>query len=875
MSQRKASKGEGTLSGRLRLTMILLSLVPLGAAGLLALNMLWTVLGNSFSFLGEEIKAISREANRLAAHLDNRLLTLQGMTEAPLAQLPAPNRQELLEHLVRRDPDLALVALWSQQGQLLALAGPGKAARSTLLDEAEGPRARALRQALEQALQGRPWRSPVLACSDTGPLLLMSTPAPSGALLAWVRLEDLLRAFQATRFPGQGTVWLLDGDGRVLAASGVDPGRLGPRAAVPEGMQFVEHGGERYLSGALPVRDTSWHLLWEYPVPGLQEAMQGLLWRTGILVLVALATAWTLGGILARRVAGPVEVLSRRALALSRGDYGTPVETLRSYREISELAHSFETMRAHLAASQEEVTRLYQRTRQLLSERVGELQLLYAVSEAFASGLGFQGLARVVVDYVSGLFPGAGVAFYLGDSSTGLSLQALGGAQGSPEPPARLPGGPDPLVLEGEEAREMARGRFSGQFSTWCAVPLVEKGRPLGILELALPEPLSPEALDLLRALGREAGLAVANSRLYSQVLAEKRFNEAVVETMADGVLTLDAEGRLTSFNRAAERMLGWSRSEVLGRSADEVFGEAAPAGGWRALLRTPAPPPPFEATVTARGGAVKVLHFSPTLPPLQEGVEGARAVVVFRDISRIRELEDLRRDLAATMSHELRTPLTAIKGYLATLMHPRARFEPETTRSYLAIINHQVDQLNRLVHDLLEAARLNSQALVVNARPTDMCALVVKAISECRQAHPQHPVVLEARPPLTAHCDPDQISYVLQHLLSNAVKYSLPGGEVKVRCWVEEDSVCVAVKDNGVGIPLDQQEAIFEMFHRVEKGDTRLHYGVGVGLFIARRVVEAHGGSIQVESAPGCGSTFTIRVPAVQPVEHREQSVV
>lgn len=557
--------------------------------------------------------------------------------------------------------------------------------------------------------------------------------------------------------------------------------------------------------------------------------------------MMLLAGAWAvslyLGDRLTRKLAGGLE-------KLAEGQLPEPTDLP---SELAELALSMRGLRdeAH-------------RNLQVLAERSGELRMLNALSAEFGRTHELAGLAESLATSVGELFGVRQATLFLLTDGVLRGAAQLGGVAQEPVPEACV----ETLTrLAAQELSPEQRLRFSSELTHYYAVTLRAGGETLGLLELGsfAPEAFGPERLELLQTVGQVAAVAVSNWRLYRQLLTEKRFSESVLEEMEDGVFTLNSELRITSFNRAAEAMTGWARQRVVGMPCQEVFGQLSPDLSWAALVARESPPRQIDRKISVRDGLGKDLRFVPSVPG-----QGPALVVVFRDISRMRELEQLRLDFTATLSHELRTPLTSIKGYLQTLMHRKAaEFDHEKRQSYLAIINHQADRLNRLIMDLLEAARLSSEALEVHPRPTDLGELLRRSIAD--HVHGKNPIQLRCGELALACCDPEQIGYVLNHLLSNALKYSVPGGEVEVMCERRGTSLAVDIKDEGVGIPFDQQDRIFDMYHRVETGNTRTHYGVGMGLYIARKIVEAHGGTISVKSAPGCGSTFSFSLPVAE----------
>ncbi|MBT9589045.1 PAS domain S-box protein [bacterium] len=352
-----------------------------------------------------------------------------------------------------------------------------------------------------------------------------------------------------------------------------------------------------------------------------------------------------------------------------------------------------------------------------------------------------------------------------------------------------------------------------------------------------------------------------ANWSLYQELFTRIRVNRSVIESLEDGVLLVDRSGLVVSGNRAAGQILGLAIDLLPGKALADLI--PLPEGtSWSEEVQRRRLVPSFEVNLKrVNQPPVDVLVVNYLAATRLTTSSGLAVTVVLRDITKQRELENLRSDFTATLSHELRTPLTSMKGYLQTLMHRKARqFDMDKIQSIVSVVNGQADQLQRLIQELLEAAKMRSQDLEIRPRPVELGALFSECLAENSNQKVQQ--VVTAPEPCWALCDPERIRSVLEHLLSNAQKYSLPGGTVELGCRVEQNSVYCWVRDEGVGIPHDQQEKIFEMYHRLDTGNRRTHYGVGVGLYIARKVVEGHGGAISVNSAPGCGATFSFTLP-------------
>jgi two-component system phosphate regulon sensor histidine kinase PhoR len=247
----------------------------------------------------------------------------------------------------------------------------------------------------------------------------------------------------------------------------------------------------------------------------------------------------------------------------------------------------------------------------------------------------------------------------------------------------------------------------------------------------------------------------------------------------------------------------------------------------------------------------------------LDEAGEKRGVVAVIRDITRLRQLEQAKSDFVSTVSHELRTPLTSIKAYTATLLREDVHFNEETKKEFLRVIEEETDRLTRLISDLLDVSRIDSGKLELKTREFDFVKLVKIVVEKIQSQADKHNINLVAPEyPVSVDADADKIEQVMLNLLGNAVKYSPSGGEVEVRIKEYSHKVECAIQDQGVGIPKEHLTKIFEKFQRVDNRATRGIGGTGLGLYISKSIVEAHGGTIWAESAPGKGSVFHFTLP-------------
>jgi signal transduction histidine kinase len=254
---------------------------------------------------------------------------------------------------------------------------------------------------------------------------------------------------------------------------------------------------------------------------------------------------------------------------------------------------------------------------------------------------------------------------------------------------------------------------------------------------------------------------------------------------------------------------------------------------------------------------------------------EAIGGILTVRDITREREEEERRSTFISVISHELQTPIAIIKGYASTLARvaqaetagtPGTRLDAEMLRSRLQAVEEEADRLNKLVGNLLYASRIQAGGLQMDIMPLDLSSLVQTVALRLRVKHPEVTVRLDLAPNLPAvMADRDRIEEVLQNLLDNAVKYSPKQRIITVAAHATSNEVIVSVSDAGMGIALRDQEQIFERFQRVggnAGSQARSTQGAGLGLYICRAIIEAHGGHIWVDSALHQGSTFSFSLP-------------
>lgn len=218
-----------------------------------------------------------------------------------------------------------------------------------------------------------------------------------------------------------------------------------------------------------------------------------------------------------------------------------------------------------------------------------------------------------------------------------------------------------------------------------------------------------------------------------------------------------------------------------------------------------------------------------------------------------------------AVLAHEMRTPLTSIKGYATALLMDEISFSPEKHREFLQLIDRECDVLEALIHDILESSLLDAGGLKLELQPIQLPRLARNIAEEIGRLYPQHRIIVDYPEHFPiVDGDPERITEVLRNLLDNAAKYSAQGGLIVMRGEVADTEVILSVADQGIGIAPEHLNRLFDKFFRVKSRDTRRTIGSGLGLPIARSLVEAHGGHIWAESQLGRGSTFYFTLPLV-----------
>jgi two-component system phosphate regulon sensor histidine kinase PhoR len=365
-----------------------------------------------------------------------------------------------------------------------------------------------------------------------------------------------------------------------------------------------------------------------------------------------------------------------------------------------------------------------------------------------------------------------------------------------------------------------------------------------------------------IAALGRAMNLMASqlDDRIKT-IMRQRNEQEAMLASMIEGVMALDLDERILHLNRAAADLLQVEPGQVQGARLQEV---ARKADLQRFVARTLASPSPLEGEIVLRGDKERFIQAHGTV--LRDARQKEIGVlVVLHDVTRLRRLENVRRDFVANVSHELKTPITAIKGSVETLLDG-AMIEQGDAIRFLEIIAKQADRLNAIIDDLLALSRIE-QGAETNGMPLLAEFLeptLRSAMQSCQMAATEKSIrlVLECAEGVRAKINAPLMEQAIVNLVDNAVKYSEAQSEVVILAEGRPEEVLITVRDRGCGIDQEHLPRLFERFYRVDKARSRRQGGTGLGLAIVKHIVQAHGGRVTVESVPGEGSAFTIHLP-------------
>jgi len=401
------------------------------------------------------------------------------------------------------------------------------------------------------------------------------------------------------------------------------------------------------------------------------------------------------------------------------------------------------------------------------------------------------------------------------------------------------------------------------------ALPLAAHGQVIGVIFIFrnYQDLFTPNDRVILQSFADQAAIAVFNARLYGQVSYEKQRLDALLDSAADGILILNADLTIERVNDAFERIYGKSHDELVNLSHDNVIcwehdPQGSPlneaiANGW------PLTP---NATLYVEGDLKRALP-----PPLPIGVTYApllspdgklrNIIASVRDITHFRTADEMKSTFISIVSHELRTPVALIKGYASTLRRDDAKWDKSTISDSLAVIEEEADRLSKMIDDLLDASRLQAGGMNLNRADVSLPILAKRVAERFSTQSNKHNIVAEfpEKFPIVL-ADETRLEQVVSNLVSNALKYAAKG-EIKITGTARPEQIVICVSDQGPGIEAKDLPHIFDRFYRSTNA-VKQTKGAGLGLYLARAIVEAHGGRIWADPKPDSGARICFSLP-------------
>jgi len=380
------------------------------------------------------------------------------------------------------------------------------------------------------------------------------------------------------------------------------------------------------------------------------------------------------------------------------------------------------------------------------------------------------------------------------------------------------------------------------------------------------PPPMLAASDDELGRLTQDINYIIEEQQEKIRVATEEKSKlEAAFDGMVEGVLTLDGDNRIDQFNRGLRKMVGKKRADILGKTPLEVFRSADLQ---TAFLRFREARETVWQEVALGDEKSLILDVNISAIKGYPGNEG-KIMMVFHDVTRLKQLERMRMDFVANVTHEIRTPLTAIIGYIETLQHGTVQDREQTDR-FLQTAHNNALRLNRLVDDLLTLSNIEMGEIKMQFREVAVAEIIGEVLKTVAPQAAAKKITLavdfpEGVPAVLA--DRDRVFQIFLNILDNAVKFTPEGGAIKITTAQKDaETVAVRIADTGIGIPKNDLPRLGERFYRVEKTRSRDSGGTGLGLSIVKHLMAAHGGRVEIDSAPGQGTTVSLFFPVSIP---------
>jgi two-component system phosphate regulon sensor histidine kinase PhoR len=671
---------------------------------------------------------------------------------------------------------------------------------------------------------------------------------------------------------GQSRGFLVDSSGLVIAHSNpdlvltqwlVDENHV-LIDTLPRGQVYESHDpltNELLLVYHLKAEGHPWAVVIELPYQVVLEQA----WRIATPLLNLLVVfgliAVSLIALTTSRLTRPLQKLADAADRIAEGELAQPVR-VSGEDEVGRVGVAFEGMRVRL------------------KDRLDDLSLLLAVGQAVSGTLelsaGMPYILEGTLRATGGQIARVVLLSPEGEPQTVVSrgeyhdgIEALDQALISV-----IRSHSEPLVIENlARAKNMVdQGILDGPVKAVVALPMHTKGQLSGMIWVGYhaAQHLGNLETDVLSTLASQAAMLTQNAHLFQSAESGRRRLAAILYSTADAVIVTDREDRILLVNPAAEHAFGVAADAVTGRAVDQI---GLPATLLQALTETHAPGKALTEEIPLPSGRTLYANISMILGP--DGEKIGR-VAVMRDITRLKELDEMKSEFLSTVSHDLRSPLMFMRGY-ANMLLTMSKLD-DKQQEYVKKILYGVAQINDLVSDLLDLGRIET-GVGFERKPCHLGVILTEAVDGMRAQAITKQITLQVEPiddPPVVTGDASLLRQAVSNLVDNAIKYTPGGGIVTVGLSVRDNGrgsqAVIRVADTGIGIAAEDQTRLFEKFHRIKRRDTSDVSGTGLGLAIVKSIIERHAGKVWVDSELHEGSTFYISLPLHGTLEPRQE---
>lgn len=411
---------------------------------------------------------------------------------------------------------------------------------------------------------------------------------------------------------------------------------------------------------------------------------------------------------------------------------------------------------------------------------------------------------------------------------------------------------------------------FSFGINTALAFPIQINLKTTGVLTFFARETHKPdnELLETMNILGNHLGHFIEHKRMEEKLANMTVKQRLLLNAIGQGVYGVDTKGKLTFINPAAENMLGWSTDELKGKRIHDIIHHTksdtvTPLKYYQCpnvkVRKKIGNPIQIDKEIFWRkDGTYFPVEYVVT--PIPENNKIIGSVVTFSDITKRKQLEELKKEFLATAAHELKTPITSLK-LLSQLQLTKIKNNKPVNIEEMAKINNELERLTRIINDILDDQRIETGKLSITKNKIDLSVLVKDTVDQISSIFGKVKIICKVTPGILVFADSDRIRQVVTNLLTNAIKYSSDDSEILAEVKKANNKALVSISDKGIGISSGKQEKIFDRFFQIQEGKS----GFGLGLYISKQIINLHNGKIWVKSREGEGSTFHFTLTLLQ----------